>query len=197
VALKNKSNEKDELGTVVISQDLDFRIKKLDKDAPYESNLLLKVGAQVMLLTNMDPELGLVNGSRGVVKELTDNGPVVEFMGLEKPKLIKAHIWKLDGDEPIGREQIPLRLGYALTIHKAQGASLDSAMVDIGEATFECGQAYVALSRVRSLEALYVYQIDKGAFRVHPSVKAFYSGLDTIVSPPSKIGTDSVTEDSE
>jgi ATP-dependent DNA helicase PIF1 len=149
-----------------------------------------------MLLTNLEPELGLVNGSRGVIKSFGLTGPVVEFLG-GGSYCIKPHVWKSDGDDPFGRQQFPLRVAYALTIHKAQGASLDSAMVDIGEATFECGQAYVALSRVRSLEALYVYQIDKGAFRVHPSVKAFYSGLDTIVSPPSKIGTDSATEDSE
>jgi len=77
----------------------------------------------------------------------------------------------------VKRNQVPLRLAYALTIHKAQGASLDSALVDVGPSTFECGQAYVALSRVRSLEALFVYEISQKAFRAHPVVKAFYTGL--------------------
>jgi ATP-dependent DNA helicase PIF1 len=70
-----------------------------------------------------------------------------------------------------------LRVAYAITIHKAQGASLDSALVDVGPSTFEYGQAYVALSRVRSLESLFVFEIAPKAFRAHPAVKAFYAGL--------------------
>jgi len=66
-------------------------------------------------------------------------------------------------------------VAYALTIHKAQGASLDSALVDVGPSTFECGQAYVALSRVRNLESLFVFEISPRAFRAHPAVKAFYT----------------------
>lgn len=158
-----------------IPQDDDYRVQKLDRDAPYEVRLSLKVGAQVMLLTNLDPEAGLVNGSRGVLREFKDGLPVVEFLSCSTPKKIEAHIWQSDGDDPVFRKQIPLRVAYALTIHKAQGASLDSAMVDIGTSTFEHGQAYVALSRVRSLEALYVYDLDKSAFKVQPAVKEFYS----------------------
>lgn len=160
-----------------IPQDDDYRVQKLDRDAPYEVRLSLKVGAQVMLITNLDPEAGLVNGSRGVLREFKDGVPVVEFLSCPKPKKIEAHIWQSDGDDPVFRKQIPLRVAYALTIHKAQGASLDSAMVDIGTSTFEHGQAYVALSRVRSLEALYVYDLDKSAFKVQPAVKEFYGGI--------------------
>lgn len=155
----------------------DYRVQKLDKDAPYETTLKLKVGAQVMLLINLNPEIGLVNGSRGVVRGFEDDLPVVEFLSFNKPRKIDPYIWQSDGDDPVFRKQIPLRVAYALTIHKAQGASLDSAVVDIGTSTFEHGQAYVALSRVRSLEALYVYDIDKSAFRVQPAVKAFYAEL--------------------
>jgi ATP-dependent DNA helicase PIF1 len=56
-------------------------------------------------------------------------------------------------------------------------------MVDIGPATFEYGQAYVALSRVRSLEALYVYDLDRTAFKVHPAVKEFYDALNSPETP--------------
>ena len=80
-------------------------------------------------------------------------------------------------DEGVTREQIPLRLAYALTIHKAQGASLDSALIDVGPSTFEYGQAYVALSRVRNLDALFVFEISQRAFRAHPLVKKFYEEL--------------------
>jgi ATP-dependent DNA helicase PIF1 len=152
-------------------------VEKMDRDANYVVDLSLKVGAQVMLLKNLEPELGLVNGSRGVVvsfQEFPPYLPKVQFK--DCTRIIKPEIWASNHEPPIQREQIPLRLAYALTIHKAQGASLDSALVDIGDSTFEYGQAYVALSRVRSLEGLYVHDLSPAAFRAHPTVKAFYEG---------------------
>lgn len=151
-------------------------IDKLDKDAQYVQVLSLKLGAQVMLVTNLEPETGLVNGSRGVITDFAPDGsPVVKF--LKSTVVIRPHKWEADGkDSGLAREQIPLKLAYAITIHKAQGASLDCALVDVGPATFEYGQAYVALSRARSLDALYIHDIDPGAFRAHPKVKAFYDG---------------------
>jgi ATP-dependent DNA helicase PIF1 len=121
------------------------------------------------------PIHGLVNGSRGVVTDFTPGGnPVVKFMN-GKVIIVGEHTWSSDEtDSAVKRKQLPLRLAYALTIHKAQGASLDSALIDVGSATFEYGQAYVALSRVRSLDALYIYDVEKVAFRVHPAVRAFY-----------------------
>ena len=164
-------------------EDVAYQVQRLDKDAPYEPTLRLKVGAQVMLLAQQyeergdkkEPIHGLVNGSRGVVTEFTPcNNPVVKFMN-GKTLIMKEHTWSSDETEnAVKRKQLPLRLAYALTIHKAQGASLDSALIDVGSATFEYGQAYVALSRVRSLDALYIHDIEKVAFRVHPAVKEFY-----------------------
>lgn len=164
------------------AQVVQWAVEKLDKDAPYEPELRLKVKAQVMLLTNQDPAAGLVNGSRGVVTGFTPDGlPLVKFLnGPPFPVRVAAAAWSSDADKEedrVIREQIPLRLAYALTIHKAQGASLDSALVDVGPSTFEYGQAYVALSRVRSLEALFIYEIHPRAFKAHPSVKAFYDGM--------------------
>jgi len=150
----------------------------VDKHTLYEPEIRLKVGAQVMLLYNLCPEFGLVNGSRGVVKEFTADGlPRVQFASFgDNLKTIDRHEWKNE-DSPMVKRQLPLRLAYALTIHKAQGASLDSALVDIGTSTFEYGQAYVALSRVRNVEGLYVHELDRRAFRVHPAVRNFYDSL--------------------
>lgn len=157
-------------------------VDKLDKDAPYELELCIKEKSQVMLLTNQDPAAGLVNGSRGIVTGFGKDGyPLVKF--LNGPALsvrIPPAAWSSDSEKEgdgVTREQIPLRLAYALTIHKAQGASLDSALIDVGPSTFEYGQAYVALSRVRSMEALYIFEISQRAFRAHPTVKAFYASL--------------------
>lgn len=167
-------------------------VEKLDKDAPYEVVLRLKERAQVMLLKQMYEDMedgkpgcaihGLVNGSRGIVTSFAaDGNPVVKFMN-GKVITVRPATWSSD-DEPdsLKREQIPLRVAYALTIHKAQGASLDSALVDVGPSTFECGQAYVALSRVRSLESLFIFEIAEKSFRANPTVKAFYESLDNPV----------------
>lgn len=170
----------------------DMLIEKLDKDAPYEVELRLKEQAQVMLLKQyyeekddkdgkkvLTPVHGLVNGSRGIVTSFSaEKYPVVKFLN-GKTVVIKPATWSLDDEtDSLKREQIPLRVAYALTIHKAQGASLDSALVDVGPSTFECGQAYVALSRVRSLESLYIYEISPRAFRANQKVKAFYTNSD-------------------
>ena len=165
-------------------------VEKLDKDAPYEVELRLKERAQVMLLTQYyeeresdkefkrTPIQGLVNGSRGVVTGFgLDGNPIVKFLN-GRIITVKPATWSAEDDvDSVKREQIPLRVAYALTIHKAQGASLDSALVDVGPSTFECGQAYVALSRVRSLDALYIFEISRRAFRAHTGVKAFYASL--------------------
>jgi ATP-dependent DNA helicase PIF1 len=150
-------------------------LEKLDKDAPYVVELVLAVGAQVMLLTNVDPSQGLVNGSRGVVVGFDGMGtPLVQFRH-GQPIPISATTWESEEIEGLFRKQIPLRLAYAITIHKAQGATLDSALIDIGSNTFEYGQAYVALSRVKSLDSLYIWDVEPSAFRAHPKVKNFYS----------------------
>lgn len=153
-------------------------LKQYDNDAPYLVELELALNTQIMLIANMDMTLGLVNGSRGVVTGFcpATELPIVEFInGIVKT--IGNHSWAIEDYEFISRSQIPLRLAYACTIHKGQGSSLDSALVDIGSGNFEFGQAYVALSRCRSLEALYVYDFDPVSFRAHPKVKQFYEQL--------------------
>jgi len=107
----------------------------------------------------------IVNGSRGVIEGFTEwtNFPRVKFMNGDV-HTIRYHTWP--AEDGIQRQQIPLRLAYAVTIHKAQGATLDCALIDIGKNTFEYGQAYVALSRVKSLESLYIWELDPTAFRV-------------------------------
>jgi ATP-dependent DNA helicase PIF1 len=160
-------------------------LDRLDSDAPYEPTLQLRVGAQVMLLTNMDQERGLVNGSRGVVLRYTPGGlPVVKFLSCEDNVVVDRATWWLPDDSGIGRAQIPLKVAYAITIHKSQGATLDSALVDIGSSTFEFGQAYVALSRVRALDGLYVWKMDPRKIRAHPAVVDFYDRIGPAAADP-------------
>ena len=156
-----------------------FAIKRLDNDATYMNPLELKIGAQVMLLTNMDQSEGLVNGSRGIIVDFEPlrGFPYVQFKSGKK-KLIEPYQWWSHEMPHVGRQQIPLRIAYAVTIHKSQGSSIDSGLIDIGKNTFECGQAYVALSRVRSLEGLYIHAMDISRIRTHPKVLEFYGSLE-------------------
>jgi len=159
------------------TEDFKRSVAALDRDAMYRDKLLLAQEAQVMLITNLDVGSGLVNGSRGVVVGFDTLGaPLVEFLGGQRLP-IGLHKWEIDGYPGVFRTQYPLRLAWACTIHKAQGATLDSALIDIGSNTFEYGQAYVALSRVRSLEGLYIHDFTPAAFSLHPKVAAFYGLL--------------------
>lgn len=155
-------------------------IETMDREAAYEPELTLAVGAQVMLVTNLDMEAGLVNGSRGVVVNFTGPDaqpyPVVRFLNGREVTIMDAG-WEIEGMKGVKRMQVPLRLAYAVTIHRAQGATLDCALIDIGTRTFEYGQAYVALSRVRSLESLYVWDVNPKAVKAHPRVAEFYASL--------------------
>jgi ATP-dependent DNA helicase PIF1 len=165
--------------------ELERVIDKMDKDQNYARELNLKVGAQVMLIVNLDQDKGLVNGSRGVIMGFDEvlSWPIVMFKN-KVTMTIQPHIWVFDNENPVERSQLPLRLAYALTIHKSQGATLDCTLIDIGANTFEYGQAYVALSRVKNLESLYIHQVNAGAFRTHPLVKMFYSGTYQAPEPP-------------
>ena len=134
----------------------------------------------MILIYNVSAESGLVNGSRGIVEGFTEtlpSYPYVLFKGHSEPIPIKEQSWKVEGFDGVKRKQIPLMLGYSATIHKCQGATLDCALIDIGTSTFEVGQAYVALSRVKSLDSLYIYDLDPTAIKAHPKVVDFYTAL--------------------
>jgi ATP-dependent DNA helicase PIF1 len=177
-------------------------VNKLDNDANYAPHLELCVGAQVMLLINKDIEVGQVNGSRGVIVDFSPAGdPIVQFLHGD-PVVVGRHEWQSNECPHVSRKQVPLRVAYAVTIHKSQGATLDCALVDIGASTFEYGQAYVALSRVRDLESLYIHSLVPSKIKAHPSVVRFYQHLmeappapaSVAVAPPSDFGVDLVDE---
>jgi ATP-dependent DNA helicase PIF1 len=160
---------------------LERLVQRMDADASYVPKLELCEGCQVMLVWNMDMEKGLVNGSRGVVVGFRPDGiPIVQFLHGD-PIPVEIHEWVSNDCPALRRHQIPLRVAYAVTIHKSQGATLDCALVDIGSSTFECGQAYVALSRVRGLESLYIHNFNPARVMADAKVVQFY---DSLLTPP-------------
>lgn len=141
--------------------------------------LYLSIGAQVMLLRNLNVEEGLANGSRGVVVSFIDGFPLVKFLnGMEI--VVDTQVWEIfDGDVHIANiKQIPLRLAWAVTVHKSQGCTLDYATIDLSN-VFEHGQAYVAISRVRTLEGLKIENINYECIKAHPKAVKFYKNLQS------------------
>lgn len=146
------------------------------------NRLALKNGAQVMLLCQLDTKAELVNGSLGVVvsTDPENKTATVEFANGEV-RTIEYHTWEFEippathGDRPVKfvRRQLPLRLAWAMTIHKSQGLTLDRVRTDITDC-FAPGHAYVALSRVRSLTGLRVAGYDEKAIMLDERVRGFY-----------------------
>jgi len=138
--------------------------------------LSLKEGARVMFTRN-NFEAGFVNGTLGVVEGWSAAGwPLIrlsKYGGAGHGKLIEAEPeeWQIvDGKRVLASiAQVPLRLAWAITVHKSQGMSLDAAVMDLSQA-FEYGQGYVALSRVRTLEGLFLMGFNERALAVHPEV---------------------------
>jgi ATP-dependent DNA helicase PIF1 len=117
--------------------------------------VILKKGIHVMLIKNLDIDLGLVNGSIGTIVNFVGGLPEVEFNNKIK-RVIGYTQWELEMDNcKVIANQIPLMLAYALTIHKTQSITLDSAILDLADCFCE-HQVYVALSRLRSLDGVYL-----------------------------------------
>ncbi|MBK9736426.1 MAG: AAA family ATPase [Saprospiraceae bacterium] len=139
---------------------------------PTEYNLMLKVGSQVMFVKN-DLQKQFVNGTIGIISELNYDRIMVRIQddGSEKTIEVDRQEWEilkyeLDKEKPghistkvVGTfKQYPLKLAWAITIHKSQGKTFDRVIIDLGGGAFESGQTYVALSRCRTLEGIILKQ---------------------------------------
>uniref|UniRef100_A0A2K5I2T7 ATP-dependent DNA helicase n=1 Tax=Colobus angolensis palliatus TaxID=336983 RepID=A0A2K5I2T7_COLAP len=152
----------------------------LDAQCPVSQLLQLKLGAQVMLVKNLSVSRGLVNGARGVVVGFEAEGrglPQVRFL-CGVIEVIRADRWTVQAtrNQLLSRQQLPLQLAWAMSIHKSQGMTLDCVEISLGR-VFASGQAYVALSRARSLQGLRVLDFDPMAVRCDPRVLHFYATL--------------------
>lgn len=136
-------------------------------------HLVLKKGAQVMFVRN-DFKAGYSNGTQGRVLGFDrDNNPIVETYEKRKIHVTQAH-WTIMEEDKIRAEliQFPLRLAWAITVHKSQGMTLSSAEIDLSR-SFVHGMGYVALSRVRSLRGVKLLGINNLALAVNPEISEF------------------------
>lgn len=137
-----------------------------------EEKIILKIGTHVMCVFNMSENI--VNGSTGIVigfdkKEF----PIVKFSNGNIIQ-ITYNAWESETLPGIIVKQIPLIYAWAITIHKCQGITLEAADIDVGENVFESGQTYVALSRVKSFDGLYLRSFDESKIKVNEKVVNFY-----------------------
>jgi hypothetical protein len=153
-------------------------VEILKKSCLAHEKLRLKIGAEIMCIKN-NFEDGYVNGSRGkVIGFVEDTGnPIIELYNGKRITL-KPELWAIEEDGKIKASvsQIPLRLAWAITIHKSQGMSLDHAEIDLSR-TFSYGMGYVALSRVRTLEGISLVGFNAEALRVDPKILEFDQDL--------------------
>ena len=148
-------------------------VENLQRSVLVPENLVIKLGALVMAVKN-SPQKLYANGSIGTVVDfepLTEY-PVVEFRDGRRVTMV-PDVWELrDGERKRASiSQVPLRLAWAITVHKSQGMTLDAAKIDLRKAFVE-GMGYVALSRVRDLDNLYLYGINRRALEVSPDALA-------------------------
>lgn len=166
-----------------------------------EEELTLKVGAQVMFIRNIR-KIGCVNGTIGIVSELSEDKIIVQ---LESGKVceVEKEVWeafeyeysessKVVAKKVVGKlTQYPLRLAWAITIHKSQSLTFDKVAINLGKGAFTFGQTYVALSRARSFTGLDLMQhVDPHSIMVSKEILSFAKEFndEKIISTELEIG---------
>ena len=159
-----------------------------ENDLPAPRELCVKEDAKVMFIKN-DPDGRWVNGTIGVVIDCSDKNKKVIKVKVDKEVFkVKREEWnkvryvydeyndEMEEEVVSSFKQFPLKLGWAVTIHKAQGLTLDSCSVDLGEGAFATGQAYVALSRCKTLDSLNLYrELKVQDALVDPDIQDFHA----------------------
>ena len=170
-----------------ISQlELEKEVEFLSNSIPCANQLLLKKGSVVMCISNVDMDRGICNGSQGIIIDIIENKadpsdikPVVKFSNGVVMQMARLY-WQSEEYPKIAIGQIPLCLAWAFTIHKIQGSTMSMAEIDIGMTIFEYGQIYVALSRIESLDGLYLINFNPSKIKANPKVIAFYEKIPEI-----------------
>jgi ATP-dependent exoDNAse (exonuclease V) alpha subunit len=132
----------------------------------------LCIGAQVLVTYNIDQDI--INGTRGYIISMSTNSINIKLVNNDIVTIPYVKLISAENDK-IYVQFMPLKLAYALSIHRCQGSTLDAIEIDIGKSIFEYGQAYVSLSRAKSLSSIKILDVDIKSFKIHPLVKEFYN----------------------
>jgi ATP-dependent DNA helicase PIF1 len=142
--------------------------------------------SQVIITRNIDIANGLVNGTRGIVKNLFKDFVIIKDTqgNLHNIVYYKDILEGGSGGKKSAKDagkshilHMPLKVSYALSIHKSQGMTIDAMEIDLGDNIFTCGQGYTALSRAKSLRSIRVIDVSNQSFKINPFVKAFYNNI--------------------
>ncbi len=169
----------------------DALVLQLKKGCLSPESLRLKVGARVIFTKN-NFETGFVNGTLGEVERFNIEGnPIVRTKSGKSIEVIPMEWSIVDGNRTLAKiTQHPLRLAWAMTVHKSQGMTLDQVLIDLSEA-FEYGQGYVALSRVKTFAGLFLLGFNQRSLQVHPEIllmdETFRSQSETVRQAFEKI----------
>lgn len=136
----------------------------------------LTMGAQAILIRNIDIAEGLCNGKRGVITHLGSDFVIIKDVNNEAHRI--EYFKDYDEKNPKSFiSHMPIKICYALSIHKSQGMTIDALELDLGKNIFTTGQAYTALSRAKTLHSIKIIDVDKNSFKINPYVKKFYSSI--------------------
>ena len=154
------------------------------KNLEIPESVELCVGAQVVITSNINQEFGIVNGTRGVVIDVFPKH--VDICLVNGATYHVEYFQSVSADdENVTIAYMPLKLAYALTIHKCQGMTLDAVEVDLGK-VFAAGQGYTAISRAKNLKSIKVKSVSKNSFLIKESVLEFYKSIENTVLEKSE-----------
>lgn len=176
---------------IYTSQGAKSNIEKIFKSSMVQENMILKKDAVVMFIKN-NPEKGYINGTTGIVIDFSkdENLPIVKLSNGYTVK-VPLEDWSIENDKgsiTAKVSQLPLKLAWAITIHKSQGMTLDSAQIDLSK-TFEVGQGYVALSRIKNIEGLQLIGFNDTALMVDSLILS----IDDRIKQASKKAQDKIS----
>jgi ATP-dependent exoDNAse (exonuclease V) alpha subunit len=145
-------------------------------EKPENYNITLTLGAQIMVIRNISIDNKLFNGTRGIVCRLNESDVVIKDIN-DKLHTIEYYTDINQNNKNKNVSFMPLKLAYAMSIHKSQGSSIDYLEIDLGEDIFISGQLYTALSRATNINNIKIVNLSKNSFMKNKNVEKFYESI--------------------
>jgi ATP-dependent DNA helicase PIF1 len=158
-----------------------FATSSIDMEKEKDKYIIeLTLNAQIIIIRNISVENSLVNGTRGIIKHLEDDYVIISDINGNMHKI--NYFTDTYNTSKSYINHMPIRICYALSIHKSQGMTIDALELDLGSNIFTCGQSYTALSRAKRLNLIKIINVDKNSFKTNTYVKEFYKNVNNKLS---------------